>query len=193
MRWTGVDPTDIFQTAVNLLAEGVTDRASPFHTPTVVTMGTDERPAARTVVLRDWIAASRLLVFHTDIRSPKIAGIRSRPTVEIHAYDPARRVQIRASGCAALHHQDQVGRDAWAATAPSSRQTYRVAQPPGTILHSPGDADLLGLSEADAFANFAVVRISVADLEFLSLASGVHHRVAFSWPDRRLIARWLVP
>jgi pyridoxamine 5'-phosphate oxidase len=54
-----------------LLARGVADRRSPFHAPTVASLGLDGRPRARVVILRDCDGAAATLRFNTDRRTTR--------------------------------------------------------------------------------------------------------------------------
>ena len=64
-----------------LLARGVKDRRSPFHTPGLATVSPEELPEIRTVVLRGCDPQTRNLRFHTDTRSAKIADMQKQPQV----------------------------------------------------------------------------------------------------------------
>ncbi len=81
-----------------LLARGVADRRSGFHTPTLVTVSLDGAPDARTVVLRACDVQERTLRFHTDARSEKVAQIARDPRVMVHAYDFKSKAQLRIEG-----------------------------------------------------------------------------------------------
>ena len=56
--------------------QGVKNKKSVFHLPTIATCG-DKTFNLRTVVLRKVIREEHILVFHTDIRSQKIAELKS--------------------------------------------------------------------------------------------------------------------
>lgn len=179
--------------AFRLFARGVADRRSAFHTPSVATAGADGAPRIRTVVLRSCDAAGRTLGFHTDLRAAKVGQLRADPAVALHVYDSGLRIQVRARGLAALHHEDEVTRAAWRAASPSSRDTYRVSQGPGSVVPGPEAVDPLGLGHEDAYARFVAVRVTVTELEWLHLASAGHRRVRFTWPDGAAIREQLVP
>ena len=57
--------------AWTLIEEGVRDRRSIFHLPTVASISVDGSPTIRTVVLRGVNVSERSLRFHTDRRSAK--------------------------------------------------------------------------------------------------------------------------
>ena len=78
-----------------LLARGVKDRHSPFHTPGLATVSPEGLPEIRTVVLRGCDPQTRNLRFHTDTRSAKIADMQKQPQAALHFYDPGGKIQLR--------------------------------------------------------------------------------------------------
>jgi pyridoxamine 5'-phosphate oxidase len=126
------DLTAVLEDALDRLAEGVADRRSAFHTPTLGTIGRgDGRPRLRTVVLRGFDAAGPSLRFHTDRRSAKIEEMRVSPQVSLHVYDAAAKLQVRVEGWARLHMTDAIADAAWAASKAFSRQCYGIEPGPG--------------------------------------------------------------
>lgn len=83
--------------AWRLLVRGAADRKSPIHTPAIASIGVDGAPKVRVVVLRAADPASRTLRFHTDRRGQKIAEFAACPLVQIIAYDPHQKIQLRLS------------------------------------------------------------------------------------------------
>ena len=81
--------------AWSLLARGVKDRKSAFHTPTVATIGIDDTPHLRTVVLRGCDVELQRLRFHTDKRSAKVLEMSAKPDAAIHCYDAGLKIQLR--------------------------------------------------------------------------------------------------
>lgn len=150
----------------------------PLHLPTLATIDDDGGPQARTVVLRQVDLERREIRIHSDIRSPKVAAIRRHPRVALHWYDPAQRVQVRIDAVAAIHHDDPVAADAWAAAAAMSRACYAAAEGPGTVRAdfpaapaAPADGDDAG------FRHFAVVGCRFDAVELLCLHAAGHQRV----------------
>ncbi|WP_295539924.1 pyridoxamine 5'-phosphate oxidase family protein [uncultured Thiohalocapsa sp.] len=177
------------------LGRGVADRRSGMRTVQLASLGLDGTPRVRSVVLRGVDRAERLLRVHTDRRSPKFAEISEHPAVEICAYDPRAKVQIRARGSAALA-TTAAAEPAWAATQPGSRACYRVSAPPGSPLVDPTAVDPQPTPQAPADAgreHFSVVLTTVARLDWLYLAARGHRRARFDWHEGRWQGRWLVP
>lgn len=80
------------------LARGVEDRRSPFHTPSVATIGLDGRPRVRTVVLRGVEPSGARLRVHTDARAGEIAEFDADPRVALHGYDAKGNSRCGSTG-----------------------------------------------------------------------------------------------
>jgi pyridoxamine 5'-phosphate oxidase len=180
---------------------GGADRRSPFHTPVVASVRMDGAPEQRVMVLRKADPLAATLRFHTDLRSAKVEELRQSPVVSVVGYDPQAKVQIRASGIAAIAHDGTMSNAAWAATSISGRRCYLADPAPGTAspvatsgLPSPFDQTMPTLVESEAGrANFAVLLVTVDRLEWLYLAASGHRRAAFTRDGDAWRGRWLVP
>jgi pyridoxamine 5'-phosphate oxidase len=180
---------------------GGADRRSPFHTPVVASVRADGTPEQRVMVLRKADPLAATLRFHTDLRSAKVEQLRQSPVVNVIGYDPQAKVQIRASGIAAIAQDDAMSDAAWAATSISGRRCYLADPAPGTAspvatsgLPSPFDQTMPTLAESEAGrANFAVLLVTVDRLEWLYLAASGHRRAAFTRDGDTWRGRWLVP
>lgn len=181
--------------AWRLLEEGVTDRHSPCHTPSIATLDAEGLPSLRTVVLRAVDPPTRSLRFHTDARSSKVAEIEAQSRVALHAYHPLRKIQLRLTGLASLHREDDVARAAWEASRYFSRLCYGVAPGPGTAIAEAWDWQQGedGSAEAASFAHFCAVVVQIDTLEWLYLAARGHRRARFDWRTGALSETWLVP
>lgn len=174
------------------LADGVSDRRSPFHTPVLATVGADGRPRARTVVLREADATAGMLRIHCDRRSQKAAEIAREPRVALHAYDAVGRIQVRIEGTVTLHLDDTAAETAWEAALAMSRRTYGIAPGPGTPI--PEAAAYAMAEDADieaGRANFAVLTILAEGIDVLTLAHEGHRRAIADL--RADTATWVVP
>lgn len=177
------------------LARGVADRRSGFHTVQLASIGLDGAPRVRTVVLRGVDRAARRLRVHTDRRSPKFAEIAERPSVEVCAYDPRAKIQIRARGLAEVVTADGA-EPAWAASGAGSRVCYRTPAGPGTPLADAAAVDPEPTAPAHADAgreHFSVVLTTVARLDWLYLAARGHRRACFEWHEEGWQGTWLAP
>ncbi len=182
---------DVLAAALARLQGGAADPGSPWHDPTLCTVGLDGTPQARTVVLRRFDPAARLLETHTDTRSTKHAELLAHPQAGLHGWDETDKVQLRITGTATLHTGDAVAEAAWAALRPRSRATYRVQPGPGTLRETPDPAG--EMDEAASRAVFCVVRLAFDRLEWLQLGPQNHRRARFGWAGAERTASWLVP
>lgn len=179
--------------AWRLWARGVADRRSPFHAPTLATIGLDGRPRARVVILRGCEPAHARLRFHTDLRSDKVSELAARPAVALTGYDAAAKVQVRLEGEARLHKDDAVADAAWAGSRSFSRACYAIAPGPGTVIGAGGDFTL-PVDETEISAgrpHFCAVIVHARVLEWLYLAHGGHRRARFDLVTGA--ATWLTP
>lgn len=194
-RLPGADDLDAaLADALARLARGVADRRSPFHSPTIATIGLDGRPRARTVVLRALDAPARTLRFHCDGRSAKAAELARDSRAALHAYDGGSKIQVRAEGRAVLHAAGPVADAAWAASRPESLATYGVEPGPGTPMASGGAYSVPAGPTPEGRAHFVAVALTFDHLEWLLLAHDGHRRAAFAWDEGgALAASWLTP
>ena len=179
------------------LEAAVADRDDPYRLPGVATIAPDGAPTVRTVCLRDADRAAWRLRFHTDSRSAKAAQLAADPRVMLLFYDPVEKLQIRASGLAELHRDDETARAAWAVAQDFSRRTYFVEPGPGTPWPEPTsgmpDDPAAFAQQEKGFAVFMPVDVRLGRLEWLHLAARGQRRAAYDRQDGRIAASWLIP
>jgi len=167
------------------------DRRGAFRTPTLATRALDGGPSLRTVVLRGFDAASRVLSIHTDRRSAKAAEIAADGRAVLHGYDAVAQLQLRLAGKAVLHVEGAIVAAAWAASHAGSRVIYAGAEVPGTPVAAPPAAPL---DAAAGRAHFAVVTLRVDALDWLLLAPEGHRRARFAWDGDGVVSGgWVAP
>jgi pyridoxamine 5'-phosphate oxidase len=180
---------------------GGADRRSPFHTPVVASVNSHGAPEQRVMVLRKFDPVMATMRFHTDRRSSKVEQIRQSSVVNVLGYDAQAKVQIRASGMAAIHQQGATADAAWAATSVSGRRSYMAEATPGSTstkatsgLASAFEGTLPTLAESEAArVNFAVLLVTINRLEWLYLAASGHRRAVFTRYGNSWAGHWLVP
>ena len=176
--------------AWGLLTRGVKDRKSPFHTPSVATVGADGAPHIRTVVLRGCDEATTSLRFHTDTRSGKIADMQANPQAAMHFYDAQAKIQLRVA--VLLEAMEGADYDAaWQATRPMSRECYQVTTAPGSPLADPYAVSFDADATHDGEDYFVPIRARVQRIEWLYLAARGHRRALFDIANDTM--SWLVP
>jgi general stress protein 26 len=180
----------------NRLIRAARDRKCPMHTPVIVTADVD----ARVMVLRAFDAASWTLRLHTDTRAPKAAAVAADPRMAVLLYDKGAKIQIRLRGTGRIEHDGPVADAAWAASTNFARRCY-LGDGPGAA----SDVPTSGLpsefegAEPDeaqlipARANFAVLLIDVAEMDWLYLAHTGHQRAQFTRAGEAWEGRWVAP
>lgn len=174
------------------LLAGATTATHSFRRPVVSTLGSDGFPETRVVVLRGFDESSREVVFHTDVRSPKAANLRSDPRCGFLLYDPDQHLQVRLRTTATLHHGDARARHEFDALPPHTRATYACTVPPGGDL--PPDAPFdypprPPVNEAMAFENFVAVACVIRQADVLELHEQGHRRAKLWWDGETRIQR----
>ena len=149
-------------------------RKSPWKTPVISTMGLDNTPKARVVVLRR--ASHDVLELHTDIRSEKWAELTKHQHIAWTFWDRSRQVQLRVSGCVELHQNDAIAQDNWNRLGEGSRKTYRVEPAPATPIARPDSYSYCG----DGYRYFGVVRCHCDWMDWLHLTRDGHKRAIFT-------------
>ena len=183
-----------------MLEQGATHSDDPFHWPVLGTAA-EEGCSLRTVILRQVNVLERILVFHTDARSPKVQEIINHPQTSWLFYHPKNKVQLRISGHATLHTHDPHADRQWADTRITSRLNYCASHPPGTPLDKPssGLPDFLLNKLPTLFEtemgrkNFMAITAHIYSIDWLMLKITGNRRARFEWDKDELHATWLVP
>ncbi|GAB4401664.1 MAG: hypothetical protein OHK0053_24710 [Microscillaceae bacterium] len=185
----------------NLLFRAAVQKKEAFHKPTLGTISA-EGPSLRTLVLREVDAGKKILLAHTDRRSPKVSEIQADPRIHWHFYDERRGFQLRLSGKAFLHAEDSLWEAQWAKTNPGSRKVYASLIAPGQPSEEPASGlppgwDEGRLSEEESELgkpNFMVIRSEISALDWLFLDARGHRRAVFRYHEGQLrSAQWLIP
>lgn len=183
-----------------MLVTGANIAKDPFHTPVLGAVSSGDC-SLRTVVLRRVIEKDRLLICHTDIRSPKIQDIRNHPQIGWHFYHSQQKVQLRLAGPATLHTDDALADEQWGSSQLMSRRCYGAVLGPGTPSDEPtsGLPDFLEdrsptLDESEAGRkNFVAIAGQVDFLDWYYLRAKGHRRAQFFWSDTQMSAQWIAP
>jgi hypothetical protein len=187
--------------AWTLLVRASKDRRSAMHTPVVACVDATGAPQARVMVLRQASREQALLRFHTDARSAKVMMIGSGAPVQVVAYDPGAKIQLRLSGTGRIETAGPSADAAWSGSQAGSLRCYLATDPPGADAARPTsglppewEQQLPTRAEAAAGrANFAVLLITVDRLEWLYLAHAGHRRAHFVRSGEAWHGSWLIP
>ncbi|MGD8380430.1 MAG: pyridoxamine 5'-phosphate oxidase family protein [Gammaproteobacteria bacterium] len=178
--------------SLDALLEGIwarlteaTTQGGPWRTPVLATCA-DNRPAARTVVLRAAVPATRQLCFHTDARSAKVDQLRDNPWTEWVFNDPVAGVQVRAAGGTRIVAGNETE---WAALSAATRRLFGLAAAPGTRrMHQAGRKSSDGGRE-----HFLTGRTVVESLHWLKTHADGNLAARFQWTGRQWAGQWVMP
>ncbi|MGD8523389.1 MAG: pyridoxamine 5'-phosphate oxidase family protein [Desulfobacterales bacterium] len=197
-KWDTLD--GVLNEIWKMLARGASRFNDPFHWPALGTTSEDG-VSLRKVILRQFTLADRLLVCHTDARAEKVQEISNSARVSWLFYHPKRKVQLRISGPATLHADDEFADRQWAAAKITSRLNYCAIDPPGSAIETPssGLPDFLInkvptlLDTERGRKNFMVIACRIDSIDWLVLSLLGNRRARFDWDENGLNARWLIP
>ncbi len=189
----------VFRDAWVELARAVVDRKHVWHTPTLISIGLDGAPTARTVVMRSVCGERAELRCHTDRRSPKIAEIARDRRVSWHFYAPELKLQLRLFARATVHLDDDVADRSWESATLSSRRCYLAPAAPGTVCAEPSPnlpPHLLKRvptveESLPGRVNFSVISTEVHAMDWLWLASDGHRRARFTRDATGWDGKWI--
>lgn len=188
---------DTYDRLWSCLESGVSTKRSPFTMLQAATLGLDGAPQVRTVVLRQVRRAHRLLSFHTDARSRKVAELARDPRIALVGVDLDGLVQIRVEGIASICTDEAERRAVWQSSRPHTLLLYRAPLPPGTPVASPGDAlpstDASATAADDGYTNFCLLHVMATRIDFLDLAPAGHRRAVFELHANGYDGRWVAP
>ena len=191
---------DILKSSWKLLHGGVRNFRSPFHHAALGTID-NNLPQSRMVILREFSEQHRTLLCHCDARSPKVFQIQNNPHVSWLFYDPRKWLQLRLSGTASVHTDDDTADSQWKRMGLHHRINYCAEIAPGSPVEKPtsGLPDLLLnkapqlLDTPDIRKNFAVIVCQFDEMDWLLLKLSGHIRARFSWKNDRIEESWVIP
>ena len=189
--WAGID---------NMLTRGLSHYNDSFHWPVLGTVG-KHGCSQRSVILRGYRQNDRLLICHTDARAAKAQEIEQDSRVSWLFYHPKKKIQLRITGLATLHTDDQFADEQWAAASKTNRLNYSTSEAPGTVIPEPstGLPELLLnklptlLQSESARINFMSISCQFDNLDWLLLSPLGNRRARFQWIGGKMTACWVVP
>lgn len=178
------------------LAEAASDRKLPMHTPVVATADAD----LRVMVLRAFDCEKWTLRFHTDVRAPKAALIGDGAPVGVLAYDPPQKIQLRLRGEGRIMTDGPEVDAAWAEATNFAKRCY-LGDAPGNVTEEPTSglpAQFEGVEPDDAAliparANFAILKVTLRELDWFHLAHTGHVRAQFVREGDGWTGSWAAP
>lgn len=169
------------------LKKGVSQIGHSFRYCTLATIGLENVPRLRTVVLRH-VSEGLDLTFYTDYRSKKIIHIKENSQVSLLFYDPKNRLQVQVEGLATTITDKNVLRKHWSDVQPNNRKDYITKEPPGSTIIDPETVEYLEREN-----HFCMLKIEPLRIEYLKLQQPHHLRILFSKTEENWDGEFLVP
>ena len=185
-----------------LLEQSIEDPTSPVRTPVLISVSADGLAQGRTVVLRAFNRQQRQLKIYTDVRSEKVAQLRTQPVCTLVAYQPNPMIQLRLKTNAIVNHNNEITRESWAVMPGPNRCNYLTDPNPGSISVKATDgrpiinAESVPTNDENeiAYSHFSVIVFAINELEWLYLPRRGHRRAQFIWDrTKSLQSNWLIP
>ena len=192
------DFTEIKKKIWSMFDNAVKDRGSPFRIPVFICGGQDDFDG-RIVVLRKSDRENNLVQYHSDIRSNKIAKLKSNKNAAMLFYDKEEKIQVRLRVECIVNHENDITKQSWLKTGHMSRKCYLVDNGPGTESPSPTSGLKPELDNFEftmeqsevGYKNFTVIQCTIKSMEWLYLAAKGHRRARFDIGNNK--EQWLVP
>ena len=174
----------------DFLQQAVKNKKSAFHYPTIAT-GNERRFNLRTVILREVVRESHIIIFHTDIRSKKIKELKSNNQLHLHVYDKKNKIQIQAEGKAEIFNKVKLNELVWNSLSNNTKSAYLVKETPGIKIKS--EKDFNYLDEKKGFRNFAIVKVGIKKITFLNLNYDGNKKALFEYGKKNIKYFWIAP
>ena len=170
---------------------------SPFTMLQAATIALDGAPAVRTVVLRRVSRERRSVMFHTDVRSTKVAELRRDARISLVGCDLDVGIQIRLHGVARIVEAPAETRAVWNSSRPRTLIVYRTPIAPATPLASPAEAYATtpagDIDPSAGFENFCLIDVTVSRIDYLDLNAAGHMRASLVFEEGKWRGTWLAP
>ena len=182
----------------SMLDDAVTNRSSQFRIPVFI-CGNQKDFDGRIVVLRKSDQSNSLVQFHSDIRSDKIAKLKSNKNASMLFYDKEEKIQVRLKVECTINHNNEITKESWSKTGHISRKCYLVENGPGTESPNPTSGlkpeldnfEFTMEQSEEGYKNFTVIQCKIKTVEWLYLAAKGHRRARFEVDNNK--EYWLVP
>ncbi len=165
---------------------GVHKRGHSFRFGVLATVGLNNSPEIRTIVLRD-VSEPLKLTFFTDQRSNKIAQIRANNRVSLLFYNPDKMLQVKVEGKATVITNEEKLKNYWNDIPSKAKKDYTTERAPGSTITAVDEVSYL-----DQGNYFCCVEITPNKIEYLQLKRSNHLRVQFlkikgDWKEKFLV------
>ena len=175
----------------DLLAQGVVNKKSKFHTPTLSTVN-GNMINSRTIILRKVDNKTKMLFFYSDSRSRKVLNIIQNNNVTVHLYEPRFKLQVQLYGHAKIENNSEKTKNIWSSLNSFSKKNYLSALSPGEKIDSLDNLKYNADNE-EAYSNFSLIYFKVSKLECLQLSDIKNIRVEFVYTENSKEKYYMVP
>ena len=175
----------------DLLAQGVVNKKSKFHTPTLSTVN-GNMINSRTIILRKVDNKTKMLFFYSDSRSRKVLNIIQNNNVTVHLYEPRFKLQVQLYGHAKIENNSEKTKNIWSSLNSFSKKNYLSALSPGEKINSLDNLKY-NTDNEEAFYNFSLIYFKVSKLECLQLSDIKNIRVEFVYTESSKKKYYMVP
>ena len=188
-------PNEFLSFVDQKLNESLKDGTHPFHEFSLATSSAN-KVQQRMVVMRRWSLTRRSIIFHTDLRSPKIDQIKSNPDVSLLFYSKSDRLQLRFNAFAHVHTNDRLAEALFDDASDSQKECYAYPFQPSTVISSVSKEILLEENQGSKINpkdHFAVVVCNFSELDLLYLNRDSHIRLHYTWDQHsKLKSEYLI-
>ena len=175
----------------DLLAQGVVNKKSKFHTPTLSTVN-GNMINSRTIILRKVDNKTKMLFFYSDSRSRKVLNIIQNNNVTVHLYEPRFKLQVQLYGHAKIENNSEKTKNIWSSLNSFSKKNYLSALSPGEKIDSLDNLKYNADNE-EAYSNFSLIYFKVTKLECLQLSDIKNIRVEIVYTESSNKKYYMVP
>ena len=175
----------------DLLAQGVVNKKSKFHTPTLSTIN-GNAINSRTIILRKVDNKTKMLFFYSDSRSRKVLNIKQNNNATVHLYEPRFKLQVQLYGHAKIENNSEKTKNIWSSLNNFSKKNYLSALSPGEKIDSLDNLKY-NTDNEEAFYNFSLIYFKVSKLEYLQLSDIKNIRVEFVYTESSDKKYYMVP
>ena len=175
----------------DLLAQGVVNKKSKFHTPTLSTVN-GNMINSRTIILRKVDNKTKMLFFYSDSRSRKVLNIKQNNNATVHLYEPRFKLQVQLYGHANIENKTKKTKNIWSNLKSFSKKNYLSALSPGEKINSLDNLKY-NTDNEEAFYNLSLIYFKVSKLECLQLSDIKNIRVEFVYTESSNKKYYMVP
>ena len=192
------DFTEIKNKIWSMLDNAIKNRSSAFRIPVFI-CGDQNDFDGRIVVLRKSDQSNDLIQYHSDIRSDKIAKLKTNKNAAMLFYDKEEKIQVRLKVECTINHDNEITKESWLKTVHMSRKCYLVDNGPVTESQTPTSGlkpkldnfEYTMNQSEEGYKNVTVMQCKIKSIEWLYLAAKGHRRARFDLESNK--DNWLVP